>query len=122
MFTIRKRAYTGAAREDTETDAVRAEDAYVYVTDNQAVYHMTRRCSYLTLQIQASTLEQAKHNGYDMCAFCGKDVQGRQVYVTNEGDRYHSSLTCSGLKRTVYRKKKSEVTGLAACSRCGAGN
>ena len=90
------------------------------VTDNQAVYHMTRRCSYLTLQIQASTLEQAKHNGYDMCAFCGKDVQGRQVYVTNEGDRYHSSLTCSGLKRTVYRKKKSEVTGLAACSRCGA--
>jgi hypothetical protein len=121
-FTIRKRAYTGAAREDTETDAVRAEDAYVYVTDNQAVYHMTRRCSYLTLQIQASTLEQAKHNGYDMCAFCGKDVQGRQVYVTNEGDRYHSSLTCSGLKRTVYRKKKSEVTGLAACSRCGAGN
>ena len=121
-FTIRKRAYTGAAGEDTETDAVRAEDAYVYVTDNQAVYHMTRRCSYLTLQIQASTLEQAKHNGYDMCAFCGKDVQGRQVYVTNEGDRYHSSLTCSGLKRTVYRKKKSEVTGLAACSRCGAGN
>lgn len=92
------------------------------MTDNQAVYHMTRRCSYLTLQIQASTLEQAKHNGYDMCAFCGKDVQGRQVYVTNEGDRYHSSLTCSGLKRTVYRKKKSEVTGLAACSRCGAGN
>ena len=98
-FTIRKRAYTGAAREDTETDAVRAEDAYVYVTD-----------------------KQAKHNGYDMCAFCGKNVQGRQVYVTNEGDRYHSSLTCSGLKRTVYRKKKSEVTGLAACSRCGAGN
>ena len=121
-FTIRKRAYTGAAREDTETDAVRAEDAYVYVTDNQAVYHMTRRCSYLTLQIQTSTLEQAKYNGYDMCAFCGKDVQERQVYVTNEGDRYHSSLTCSGLKRTVYRKKKSEVTGLAACSRCGAGN
>lgn len=121
-FTIRKRAYTGAAWEDTETDTAHVEDVYVYVTDNQAVYHMTRRCSYLTLQIQASTLEQAKHNGYDMCAFCGKGIRGKQVYVTNEGDRYHSSLTCSGLKRTVYRKKKSEVTGLVACSRCGAGN
>ena len=121
-FTIRKRAYTGAAWEAAETDTAHVENAYVYVTDNQAVYHMTRRCSYLTLQIQTSTLEQAKYNGYDMCAFCGKDVQERQVYVTNEGDRYHSSLTCSGLKRTVYRKKKSEVTRLAACSRCGAGN
>ncbi len=121
-FTIRKRAYTGAAWEDTETDAAHAEAAYVYVTDNQAVYHTTRQCSYLRLQIRASTLEQAKQSGYNACAFCGKDVQGTQVYVTNEGDRYHGSLTCSGLKRTVYRKKKSEVAGLAACSRCGAGN
>lgn len=121
-FTIRKRAYTGAAWEAAETDATHAEDAYVYVTDNQAVYHTTRQCSYLRLQIRTSALEQAKQSGYDACAFCGRNVQGTQVYVTNEGDRYHSSLTCSGLKRTVYRKKKSEVAGLAACSRCGAGN
>ncbi len=121
-FTIRKRAYTGAAWEAAETEAAHAEDAYVYVTDNQAVYHTTRQCSYLRLQIRTSALEQAKQSGYDACAFCGRNVQGTQVYVTNEGDRYHSSLTCSGLKRTVYRKKKSEVAGLAACSRCGAGN
>lgn len=118
-FTIRKRAYTGAVWTDTDSEAESGKDAYVYVTDRQSVYHVTRSCSYLTLDIRMSSLQEAKADGYAACAFCGKELRGEQVYVTEDGDCYHSSLRCSGLTRTVYRKKKSEVTGLGACSRCG---
>lgn len=117
-FEIKKRTYTGAdwqARDAEET----AAEKYVYVTDNQEVYHLTRQCSYLSLQIQPCSLEMAKKGGYDACAYCGTEKMGTNVYITSEGERYHSSIKCSGLKRTVYRKKKSEVQGLSACSRCG---
>lgn len=120
-FTIRKRAYTGASWSDATSEEEGETDAYVYVTDRQSVYHVTRSCSYLTLEIRISSLQEAKTDGYIACAFCGEELRGTQVYVTEDGDCYHSSLRCSGLTRNVYRKKKSEVTGLGACSRCGNG-
>lgn len=117
-FEIKKRAYTGADWQKKGAEENTAEK-YVYVTDNQEVYHLTRQCSYLSLQIQPCSLEMAKNGGYDACAFCGTEKTGTNVYITSEGERYHSSIKCSGLKRTIYRKKKSEVQGLGPCSRCG---
>lgn len=116
-FTIRKRAYTGEMQKQQTDEKGGEDEKYVYVTDYQSVYHLTRNCTYLSLKIRPSTLSQAENQGYHACAFCG-DACGHLVYVTEEGECYHSRLTCSGLKRTVYRKKKSEVEGLGACTRC----
>ncbi len=115
-FTIQKRAYTGAK---PKTDEEKTEaDEYVYVTDYESVYHTTRTCSYLTLQIQQASLTRAKELGLHPCGFCGESC-GDVVYITEDGRSYHSDIHCSGLKRTVYRRKKSEVGNLKACSRCG---
>ena len=54
------------------------------------------------------------------CELCaeGKHADSA-VYVTETGDRYHLSIGCSGLKRTVTRVRRSDVTGLPYCSECG---
>lgn len=117
-FSIRQRAYTGAGTEQNDIEGVADSETYVYVTDYESVYHTTRTCSYLTLTIQQASVSYAEKQGYHPCGFCG-DNCGNVVFITEEGESYHSDMHCSGLKRTVYRKKKSEVDGLKPCTRCG---
>ena len=101
-------------------------DEWVYVTPYGSVYHCDRTCRYLDLSIRAVhrqslvTLRNADRNRYRKCESCG-DVGNGMVYVTDYGTSYHSSLACSGLKRTVYMIKRSQTGGKKACSKCGAG-
>lgn len=115
-FEIVQNAYVGdgTGKENTKLDD---GEEYVYITDNKDVYHSTRGCSHLALSISQVSIEYAKKCGYIPCDFCGNSC-GDKVIVCDSGGKYHSNSSCSGLKRSVYRVKKSEVSYLGGCSRC----
>lgn len=113
--SLRQKAYVGRLVDE---EAGNEQDPYVYIAENGTVCHKSRHCTYIKLSIREASLESVK-GAYSPCELCVKRSGGRQtVYVTDYGDRYHNSLACSGLKRTVYRVKKSE-TELPYCSKCG---
>ena len=101
------------------------EDEWVYITPTGTAYHSSTDCPYLDLTIRAVswtdmlTLRNRSGGKYKACETCGREATVMQlVYVTDYGDRYHSTLTCSGLKRTILMVKPSEVGGRHACSKC----
>lgn len=119
------RAWVGRTEDEEEGETEGEEDeVMVYVTENGTVYHTTSECTYLKLSIftiDQNTLSTLRNNSgeiYHACELCGADA-GEIVYATSEGNRYHSSLSCSGLKRTVTQVKLSEVGDLHVCSKCG---
>lgn len=109
----------GSGEEDNESGE------YVYVTQTGSVYHTDSECTHLRLSVQMvdagnlSSLRNAGGGKYHRCEKCGTGSPTGLVYITKEGDRYHSSLTCSGLKRTVKQVSKKELGNMRACSRCG---
>ena len=108
--TVRQKAFLGYDRnEEGETDE------YVYITPNEAVYHLSRDCSHLKRVV----LERSGHTGYAACSFCVKENESGKVYITDNGEVYHNNPKCLGLKRTINRVKKSTVSGLMPCTRCG---
>ena len=118
--TMKIKAWSGYEKEglpDVGSDTV-------YVTETGLVYHRDYHCSHLDLSIRMThmnTIEELRNeNGgkYYPCEHCAKINSGK-IYITNSGDRYHSSLSCSGLKRTIYAIPVSEAAGKGACSRCG---
>ena len=97
----------------------------VYITDEGDVYHLDRQCSHIMLTIEETEPETVKNmrnadgGRYRSCGICHAKMTDRKLYVTPEGDRYHNSITCSGLKRTVRAVRLSEVKGRRPCKRCG---
>lgn len=95
-----------------------------YVTDYESVYHTTKACSHLQLSIRLIHLNRADSTvnvggkNYTPCEKCGgaANISGN-YYVTDEGGRYHTSLSCSGLKRTIHQI--TDIQGMSPCSRCG---
>ncbi len=114
------RKWIGYTEQSVVTDA----DVYVYVTEYGTVYHTTTACSHLDLSIKTVDGENihlersVSGSKYYPCEICKPKGGDGTYYYTNYGEAYHTDLSCSGLKRTIYRKRKSEV-GLPACSKCG---
>ena len=118
--SIRIKAWTGYEKEYLGL----TEEETVYVTESGIVYHKDYHCTYLDLSIQmvaAGSVEDLRNKDggkYYACRICGSKEHG-QVYITDSGNKYHGSLSCSGLKRTVYAIPVSEAIGKGACTRCG---
>lgn len=117
---MRIKAWTGYEKTGFEMN----DDTTVYITETGLVYHKDYLCTHLDLSIRmvaASELNSLRNVGggkYYPCEHCMRNGGG-SVYITDTGDRYHGSLSCSGLKRTIYAVPLSEVIGKGACSRCG---
>jgi hypothetical protein len=96
----------------------------VYITETATVYHEKYTCTYLKLSIKQTTVAEvsALRNDYGVkyvpCEKCKFGAASSVLYVTNQGNKYHRSATCSGLKRQIQTVKKSEVGYLHGCSRC----
>ena len=60
----------------------------------------------------------AENRDYEPCSYCHAASAGRYVFVTEDGEKYHSSPNCSRLLRTVRRVKLSEVGALPECHKC----
>lgn len=98
---------------------------YVYITKDGEVYHTDKNCSHLRLSVETTSpdevgsLRNSSGSRYRPCEHCHAHLSDKTLFVTPDGDRYHNTITCSGLKRTVYAVRKSEVPDRRPCSRCG---
>ncbi|MDD6626995.1 MAG: hypothetical protein PUF03_01950 [Lachnospiraceae bacterium] len=101
------------------------EDPMVFITETGTVYHLDRNCVYLNPSIEiidADSVENRRNQDggkYYPCEKCGTKTGGREIYITSQGNRYHTQLNCSGLKRTIYTVPLSQTGGRGRCSKCG---
>lgn len=120
---MRMKTWTGYVKT---YEAGIGDNELVYVTETGIVYHRNYQCTYLEPSVrsvaktQLGELRNSSGGIYHLCERCGwMPGNDGNCYVTDYGDRYHTSLSCSGLKRKVYTVPLSEVKGKGACSKCG---
>lgn len=117
------RAWTGYDVEHRQS-GMDKEDPIVYVAETGSVYHVARNCTYLSPAIEAvssaatETLRNENGEKYYDCERCQKSEFQAVVYITSQGNKVHGSLSCSGLKRTVYTIHLSQRNGRGCCSKC----
>lgn len=114
------KAYTGY-RLNGNND----EERRFYVAENGEVYHLSRSCTHLQLSISMvgeAELEKARNKDgekYKPCEVCFDEAKtGGHYYIATQGNRYHSSVACTGLKRTIYVVKESGIGNKTLCLRC----
>ena len=121
VITQQAKARKWVGRDPTED---MLEDGYVFITKYGSHYHTSLECPYLNPKIQMVEKNQLKklrnQSGakYKRCLKCyGKT--GRYVFITEYGRVYHKSLQCRALRRTIQRKKLTEVSKkYHICSKC----
>ena len=117
------RAWTGYDVESSISDFTE-EEPMVYITETGTVYHTNRNCTYLNPSIESvamTAIESSRNQSggkYYPCEICGRKGASGTVYITGQGNSYHTLITCSGLKRTIYTVPLSEAGGRGQCSKC----
>lgn len=119
---VKRRIFSGYIKHQGEADDT-GGNPIVYVAENGVVYHKDASCSHICLKISGSKgIQEILHSSkYDACEKCiHKGATPSVLFVTTYGDCYHSSLGCSGLKRTIQTVRLNDVGGLRPCSRCAS--
>lgn len=100
-------------------------DPIVYITPTGSVYHSSLHCSHLNIKTNQVLVDvvgekrSADGSKYYPCSNCNAKNACGSVYITEYGNRYHSALNCSELKRTATAVHLSEAEGRRPCSTCG---
>lgn len=124
---MRGRVWTGESLTKKGTEGGDSDIRTVYITPTGSVYHLSPSCNYLDLSIHSisgsrvSSERNANGARYHRCELCASSGNYHTVYITDYGTSWHSSLGCSGLKRTVTAVDISEIGDLKVCSKCRQG-
>lgn len=100
------------------------DEEYVYITEHGYVYHRKMECSHLKVSISMINVEEVNNyrnssgRKYTPCQLCGGYSTGA-LFITSDGDKYHCSAKCSGLRRSIKTVRLSEIDGRGPCSECG---
>ena len=100
----------------------------VYVASRGTVYHCVATCTHLKIdvrQVAYSDVGKERNNDgeiYRQCTYCDHTPIGSTVYITDYGNRFHTTITCSELRRTYesITKEEAEYRGLRGCKKCSA--
>lgn len=117
-------AWTGYDLSD-DYSSENQEEEMVYITETGTVYHRNINCKHLCLSTSSvafsglDTLRNKDGSKYYACEYCGGSIGGGNVFITEYGTRYHSTVNCTALKRKIYTVPLSEVGGRGPCSACG---
>lgn len=125
----RIRAWTGLRKEKEDEEE---QEKIVFITETGTVFHRSKYCTYLNpaiKEIKKYSLETIRNNGGEIYYPCKRCLEGSEpieeglsLYITGNGDRYHVTLKCSSLKRTIIEVPLSEVEERRPCSKCGGGS
>lgn len=110
-----------------KTEEAPKEDV-VYITKTGTVYHTHQDCTHLKLSIRQTTFglvgnqRNQQNQKYRECDKCARNVSLSAtsiLYITDEGVCYHTSSTCSGIKRNIDQVSVLEIpSGMRCCRRC----
>lgn len=120
--SIRIRARTFQGYIEHESSELSSDDQnVVYVSQYGRVYHTRLDCYHLTINITdpnkvKSIMKSSRYKKCDKCIKSGEIPS--QMYITKNGDCYHSTLSCGALKRTVNVMSKSDISDKRLCSEC----
>lgn len=120
---VKRRVFSGYVKHRRDYDAA-GDNSIVYVAENGVVYHKNASCSHICLKITGNAAIQdiVRSSKYAACEKCiHKGSSLSTIFVTAYGDCYHSTLGCSGLKRTIKAVRLKDVGRLRPCSRCASG-
>lgn len=122
----RRKCWTGT-QANPPGDGEGEDGGTVYVTEYGRVYHTDINCYHLNLTIRSVSGSQvgaersSDGSKYRPCEHCAAAAStSGTLYITPEGDRYHVTRECSGLKRLIRVVSRGSC-GLPACSHCAQG-